>query len=178
MAIIISPGKALMTETTAGVRYLTLSELIFINGRLLANEKLMTGKQKVRDVDLLDAAVQRPAASAFGADAYPTLAEKAAALLHSVARNHPFTDGNKRTAAVATVFMFAVNGQRVIWDQPEALEIILQTAANQVSLERLAAWFPTKPTVAQPEPDETRDIALIDRILSEQKWLLDELKER
>lgn len=171
-----------MTDTLPAVRYLTLSELIFINGRLLDNEKLMTGRQKVRDIDLLDAAVQRPSASAFGADAYPTLTEKAAALLHSVARNHPFTDGNKRTATVAAVFMFAVNGHRITWHPPDALAVILDTAANRWQIDHLAAWFPTQPESdweqAWLEPDEARDIQRIDQIITEQKWLLDELKER
>ena len=56
----------------------------------------MSGKQKIRDIDLLLAAEQRPQSSAFGQDAYQTIEEKSAALLHSVARNHPFKDGNKR----------------------------------------------------------------------------------
>lgn len=160
------------------MRYLTLSELIYINGAVLDNNQIMTGKQKVRDIDLLEAAVYRPAASAFGEDAYPTLREKTAALLHSLARNHPFTDGNKRTAAVATVFMFEVNGQRVAWNQAEALNTFIAAAENRLDVPALAAWFPLEECPQSPEPDEARDVAAIRRILVEQKWLLDELQRR
>ncbi|MDX1990896.1 MAG: type II toxin-antitoxin system death-on-curing family toxin [bacterium] len=174
----LNPEEAPPMTDTPLLRYLTISELIYINGRLLENAKLMTGKQKVRDIDLLDAAVQRPAASAFGQDAYPTLREKVAALLHSVARNHPFTDGNKRTATVAAVMMFEVNGWRVAWDRQEALDAILHVAENRWDIDRLAAWFPLVPGEATPEADAEKDIVTIDRIMLEQKWLLDELKER
>jgi death-on-curing protein len=160
------------------MRYVTLSELIYINGAVLGSESIMTGRQKIRDIVLLESAVQRPQASAFGADAYPTLAEKAAALLHSLARNHPFTDGNKRTAAVAVVFMLAVNGRDVCWDQADALERILAAAQNTLDVPALAAWLPTVEGTPAPEADRTYDTALIDRILHEQKWLLDELQAR
>lgn len=160
------------------MRYVTLSELIYINGTLLGNEKLVTGKQKVRDFDMLEAAVQRPAASAFGQDAYPTLREKAAALLHSLARNHPFTDGNKRTATVAALFMLAINGACVTWDQREALRVILDVAENRIDLARLAAWLPLTECPAVPEADAQADAALIARLIAEQKWLLDELQSR
>jgi len=67
----------------------------------MLNERLV-GPDMLRDFGLLDSAVMRPQASAFGDDAYPTIHEKAAALLHGLARNHPFVDGNKRTAWAAT----------------------------------------------------------------------------
>ena len=60
------------------------------------------GPIELRDVGLLDAAVHRPRASVLGQDAYPDLLTKAAALLHSLARNHPLVDGNKRLAWLAT----------------------------------------------------------------------------
>jgi death on curing protein len=160
------------------MRYLTLSELIYINGALHASEALMTGKQKVRDVELLQSAVQRPAASAFGQDAYPTLREKVAALAHSLARNHPFTDGNKRTAVVASVFMFAVNGQRVAWQPEDALATFVRLAENQVDVPALADWFTLEDAPASPEPDLERDTAAIARILHEHQWLLNELQSR
>src|SRR5579871_620232 len=126
------------------MRYLTLSELIYINGTLLNKPEILSGWQQIRDIQLLDAAAARPMTSAFGEDAYPTLREKAAALLHSLTRNHPFTDGNKRTATVGIVMMFRVNGQAVIWQQDDALTMILRVAEGQASLDQAAAWFPLK----------------------------------
>lgn len=160
------------------MRYLTLSELIYLNGCILDDEQIATGKRKVRDVVLLEAAQQRPSASAFGADAYPTLADKAAALLHAIARNHPFTDGNKRTATAAAVLLFRVNGECIAWDPAAALTMILNTAENRCTVGELAAWFMTTPCDPLPEPDAERDAAAIAAILHEQKWLLDELATR
>jgi len=65
----------------------------------------------VRDLGLLDSAAARPRASAFAEDAYPTIELKAAALLHSLARNHPLVDGNKRLTWNATWFFLGLNGQ-------------------------------------------------------------------
>jgi death-on-curing protein len=166
---------ACLLHNRTPMRYLTTSEAIYINGRLLNDARLLAGTRQVRDFALLDAAIARPAASAFGGDAYPTLEEKVAALFHSLLRNHPFTNGNKRTATVATVFMFRVNGKRVIWAPDEALGIILALAADRYPIDRLAAWFPLEPVEPSPEPDAEADMRLIEDILREQEWLLDEL---
>ncbi len=160
------------------MRYLTHSELIYINGTLLNNRAIVAGTRQIRDITLLEAAAARPAASAFGQDAYPTLNEKVAALMHSVARNHPFADGNKRTATVGAVFMFLVNGQRVIWDQEEALTKIVHLAEGMYSVEEIAAWFPVTPVTPSLEADAENDMRLIASIIDEQKWLLDELERR
>ncbi|MXP22011.1 type II toxin-antitoxin system death-on-curing family toxin [Gordonia sp. HNM0687] len=63
----------------------------------------------VRDEGLLQAAVARPQVSVFGLDAYPEPWDKAAALLHSLARNHPLVDGNKRTAWASAVVFLDIN---------------------------------------------------------------------
>ncbi len=160
------------------MRYLTLSELIYINGSLLKNAQIMSGKQKVRDIALLEAAVLRPSASAFGEDAYPTLNEKVAALFHSVARNHPFTDGNKRTATVASIFMFEVNGQRMTWQATDALNMIVRVAEGQIDLYQLAAWFPLTATEPFPDAEAERDMQIIARIIQDHRWLLDELERQ
>ncbi len=160
------------------VRYLTVSELIYINGVVLNQPEIASGKRQIRDVELLEAAVQRPAASAFGQDAYPTLREKAAALLHSVARNHPFTDGNKRTATVGVVFMFRVNGQAISWEQDDALTVILRIAEGGMSVAEAAAWFPLEPQPYDLPPDSDTDMRLIAQIVAEQKGLLDALERQ
>ena len=64
----------------------------------------------VADYGLLDSAVARPRATAFGLDAYPTLLTKAAALMQSLARNHSLVDGNKRTAWAAAWTFLTING--------------------------------------------------------------------
>jgi death on curing protein len=160
------------------MRYITVSELIFINGKILNDPMIMTGKQKIRDIDLLLAAEQRPQSSAFGQDAYKTIEEKAAALLHSVARNHPFKDGNKRTALVAMLMMLQVNGQIPAWDPPEALQRVLDVAEGRQNSGAFAEWLHLVPTEPHPESNVQQDTRLIDSLMDEHRWLLDELATR
>lgn len=161
------------------MRYPTYSELIFINGLLLDDADLQTGKKKVRDIDLLLAAADRPKASAFGEDAYPTLKEKAAVLLHSISRNHPFTDGNKRTGTVGALFLLAINGQKVTWNQKSAVDRIVNVAEGRTEYADFAKWLETESTEETSlEPDTERDTLIIKHLLDEQKWLLDELADR
>ncbi|MEM9953384.1 MAG: type II toxin-antitoxin system death-on-curing family toxin [Chloroflexota bacterium] len=161
------------------MRYPTYSELIFINGLLLGDEALQTGKKKVRDIDMLLAAADRPKASAFGEDAYPTLREKAAVLLHSIARNHPFTDGNKRTGTVGALFMLRINGYHIQWHQQSAVDRIVNVAEGRTDYREFADWLETIPAPDTAlTPDTEHDTLIIKRLLEEQKWLLDELAER
>jgi death-on-curing protein len=163
------------------VRYPTVDELIYINEALPGNDqihKILKGRQKVRDMGLLEAAAARPQQSVFGADAYPTLAEKAAALLHSIARNHPFADGNKRTAALAALFLLAINGQRVVWDEADALEKIVAMAEGRLSVADFAAWLAAEPAMSRLEPDAEADMRLIAALVDQHRWLLAELARR
>jgi death on curing protein len=90
------------------------------------------GPVEVRDLGLLDAAVHRPRASVLGRDAYPELMSKAAALLHSLARNHALVDGNKRLAWLATYVFCAKND--------DAYELVVAVAAGALDdVEAIAA---------------------------------------
>jgi len=160
------------------VRYLQADELVYINGKVLNNQKILRGELKIRDRERLEAAVARPASSAFGEDAYKTIQEKVSAMMHSVARNHPFTDGNKRTATMATIFMLHVNGYEVDWSAEEALEIILQLAEGKLDMPQFAEWLPIKAGQSSPMPDSERDMQTIDALISRHQWLLNELAER
>jgi death-on-curing protein len=108
------------------VIYLTLSELLHIAERALGSEP------EVRDYGLLESAAARPQASAFGADAYPDSGAKAAALLHSVARNHALVDGNKRLALAGVIAFYGVNGRRLTLTNDHAYELIMSVAAGQL----------------------------------------------
>ncbi|MBZ0280439.1 MAG: type II toxin-antitoxin system death-on-curing family toxin [Anaerolineae bacterium] len=163
------------------MRYLTIDELVYINEQIAHDEAIHTivdGKRKVRDMGLLEAAAARPTASAFGADAYPTPQAKAAALLHAIARNHPFADGNKRTATIAIIFMLEVNGLRVNWPPAEALTRIVDVAEGKQDVETFAAWLPAEPCDPNPQPDAERDMQIINRILRDHSWLLNQLATR
>lgn len=95
----------------------------------------------VRDEGLLFSALARPSASAFGVDAYPALAMKAAALLSSLAGNHALIDGNKRTAWVLTIAFLNINGYDVGMTQDQKFDLVLVVARGGLELEEIAAAF-------------------------------------
>jgi death-on-curing protein len=78
---------------------------------------------------------------AFGETAYPTLFDKAAALMHSLAAHHLFYDGNKRTATEATKLFLTENGLTPTWDDDEAYDFVLEVAQNQHDVPEIAAWL-------------------------------------
>ena len=90
------------------------------------------GPVEVRDVGLLDAAVHRPRASVLGQDAYPDLLTKAAALMHSLARNHPLVDGNKRLAWLATYVFLGKNDVTLEPPDDEAYDLVVAVAAGDL----------------------------------------------
>lgn len=124
-------------------RYIDVRVVLRINGKILG------GEPALRDRNVLESAVARPMASAFGEDAYPTLLEKAAALLHSLVLNHPFVDGNKRTAAVAMTMFLKRNGFTPTWDQSEALEFIIAVAEGKHDVAAIAAWLAANTTAGE-----------------------------
>ena len=104
--------------------YLTLAELLHVAERTLG------GNVGVRDHGLLQSALARPQATVFGDDAYPELEEKAAALLHSLARNHALVDGNKRLALAGTIAFLGVNGRRLTLTNDEAYDLVMAIATG------------------------------------------------
>lgn len=99
-----------------------------VDDLLLIARDAIGGQFLVRDHGLLASAVARPQATAFGEDAYPMLHLKAAALLHSLACNHPLLDGNKRLAWLATYVFLDLNGHRVVASQDDVVELVLAVA--------------------------------------------------
>ncbi len=106
--------------------YLTLPELLHVAERTLGSQV------GVRDHGLLESALARPRASVFGEDAYPCLTGKAAALLHSLARNHALVDGNKRLALAGTITFLGVNGLRLTLDNDEAYDLVVAVATGEL----------------------------------------------
>ncbi len=102
--------------------YLTLDSLLRIADRALSQEVV------VRDYGLLESALARPRTTVFGADAYPTVQGKAAALLHSLARNHALVDGNKRLAWHATAVFLWLNGYDMTATDDELFELVVSVA--------------------------------------------------
>ena len=115
-----------MTE----VEYLDVEDLLTLT--------TMLGAGPVRDVGLLDSAAARPRSSVFGEDAYPTIELKAAALVHSICRNHALVDGNKRLALVAVVTFLRLNGQPFTLSQDQAFDLIMRVAEGSTDVPAIA----------------------------------------
>ncbi|MDG2443522.1 MAG: type II toxin-antitoxin system death-on-curing family toxin [Luminiphilus sp.] len=95
------------------------------------------GSQGLRDPGLLEAALFRPQTGY-----YPSLADEAAALWESLSQNHPFVDGNKRTAFAATYVFLLINGLRIVARDEEAQEFVLELyESRQLKFENLRAWL-------------------------------------
>jgi death-on-curing protein len=95
----------------------------------------------VRDIGLLEGALSRPRANVFGEDAYPTLELKAAALMHSVVKNHALVDGNTRSSWLLLNNFVELNGFLIVSAQREAFEFILAVATDEFNLEQMAEWI-------------------------------------
>ncbi|AGB27280.1 death-on-curing family protein (plasmid) [Mycobacterium sp. JS623] len=109
---------------------------------LCAAAAALDGLPEIADYGLLDAAVARPSATVFGLDAYPSLLTKAAALLHSLARNHALVDGNKRTAWAAAWTFLTINGVELsaTYDVDAAEQLMLDVATGvQESVDEIAS---------------------------------------
>ena len=120
--------------------YLTLPELLHVA------ERTVDGRPQVRDIGLLESALARPAATAFGSDAYPDLDLKAAALLHSLARNHALVDGNKRLALAGVIAFCGVNGRRLALTNDEAYDLVMTVAAGAIGeVGQIAMRLATEP---------------------------------
>jgi death on curing protein len=113
---------------------------------LLAVARAAVGEDpEVRDYGLLESALARPRASVFGSEAYPDLHLKAAALLHSLARNHALVDGNKRSAWTACRTFLAINGQWINAPEDNRFEFVIQVATGALAdldkiADRLCSW--------------------------------------
>jgi death-on-curing protein len=97
------------------------------------------GGAGIRDEGLLDSALQRPK-NKFEYET-PELCELAAAYAFGLAKNHPFIDGNKRTAFVASFTFLFINGLKVITSQEENTKVFMELAAGDIDEPWLAAWF-------------------------------------
>ncbi|PRY61759.1 type II toxin-antitoxin system death-on-curing family toxin [Glycomyces artemisiae] len=117
--------------------FLTMQDLIRIACRVTGSDD-----PPVRDWGLLESAAARPRASVFGADAYPTLHEKVAALVHSLARNHALIDGNKRLAFMAAYTMYAVNGYDLEPPGPDEGDVFFRAVAQgDLEVDEIAKTF-------------------------------------
>jgi death-on-curing protein len=119
------------------MNYLEVDYVLELHDRLVEQTG---GAAGLRDRGQLESAVAQPQMTFGGADLYPTLAEKAAALAFSLVRNHPFVDGNKRIGHAAMETFLVMNGFELAATTDEQEAIILQLAAGALTRDAFTAW--------------------------------------
>jgi death-on-curing protein len=123
-----------VTAPEVDVEYLDVDDLISLAVDLLGDPP------PIRDAGLLSAAAGRPQASVFGEDAYPDLWTKVAALMHSIVKNHPLVDGNKRLGWLATAVFLELNGVAVTHiANDEVYELVIGVTTGSDDVEAIAA---------------------------------------
>ena len=120
------------------MKYLTHEQVLFINARLIAETGGETG---LLDLGLLESAVARPSATFDAVDLYPSLFEKAAALLDFLVNNHAFVDGNNRTGITAAAMFLRINGYMLACRPDELERFTLQVAISHPPVQELARWL-------------------------------------
>ena len=120
-----------MTEPALPIDNLSLNDLLEIAAGVI-------DRPVVRDVGLLASAAARPQMSVFGEDAYPSFAERVAALMESIGRNHALVDGNKRLTWAAARVCCLMNGSDLAYEVDEAEAMVLDVAQGKFELSALA----------------------------------------
>jgi len=120
------------------VGYLTSEQVLFIHYRLIEET---CGCHGIRDLALLQSAIERPKSTYGGDDLYPDIFTKAASLMHSIIKNHPFVDGNKRTSITAASIFLLRNGHALTASNDELERFTLNVASENVEVEEIAEWF-------------------------------------
>ncbi len=122
-----------MAGEQSDVEYLDIGDLFALATQLLGDPP------PIRDLGLLGSAVARPAASAFGGDAYLDIWLKAAALLQSLVKNHPLVDGNKRLGWLATAVFLQLNGvEATRASNDDVYDFVMDVAVGHQSVAEIA----------------------------------------
>ena len=117
---------------------LTTKQVIFIHSSLI---EATGGTDGVRDMGLLESALEAPFQTFGGKDLYPALIQKAARLGHSLISNHPFVDGNKRIGIHTMLVFLAINGVEIECTQKELIDVGLSLADGTMNAENLLIWL-------------------------------------
>lgn len=120
------------------MKFLTVKDVLLLHNLAIDESG---GSHGLRSLALLESAVARPQASFGGEDLYPTIFLKAGALVHSLLRNHPFIDGNKRSSMYSAMTFLELNGYRFVAKQKEVVNFALKIENKRLSVEEIADWL-------------------------------------
>lgn len=118
--------------------YLSLIDILDLHARVI---DLAGGASALRDLGVLQSALAQPRTTFGGSELYPTLEEKATALMFSLIQNHPFIDGNKRLGYAAADAFLVLSGFHLAASLDDAERIVVGVASGQVSREALVTWI-------------------------------------
>ena len=117
---------------------ITIQEALEIHKILIEQ---FSGGSGLRDLSLLESALQRPFQTFDGSELYSTPIQKSAVILESIVKNHPFVDGNKRVAIAATELFLQCNGYRLSADNDALFDLTMACAASQLGPEEIRIWL-------------------------------------
>jgi len=119
-------------------RYLTLKEILRLHFQVIED---FGGSHGIRDENRLLSVVESPAQEVFGQEQYPSLFEKAAVYTRNIIGDHPFADGNKRTAITCAGIFLMRNGLQLSATSSELEDFAVRIAVEKPSLDAMAGWF-------------------------------------
>ena len=120
------------------MKFITLDEVLAIHNRML---EIGGGRDGIHDFTLLHSAIERPKAQFGGTFLYGPIWLMAAAMLHSLVKNHPFQDGNKRTAYFSTMKFFFDNGYDLVAKHKEIIQFMVAVDVKNTAMEQIAEWL-------------------------------------
>jgi len=120
------------------INYLNVPQVLAIHDQAV---RRFGGSFGVRDIGLVESAIARPRATYDGNDLYRDIFDKTAALLQSLLKNHPFVDGNKRTALSSAGIFLKMNGYSLQNKHEEEVKFAIKVDNEHLSLEEISSWL-------------------------------------
>lgn len=118
--------------------FLDIEEVYIIHEQMI---RIGGGRNGIRDFTLLHSAIERMKATFAGKSLYPSIWLKAASLIHSIIKNHPFNDGNKRTGFFSTLRFLNLNGYDIAAGKKEIVEFALSVDTKNLTLNQISRWL-------------------------------------
>lgn len=122
------------------ITYLSLEQILVIHQDQIDR---YGGSHGIRELALLESVIYRPQTTFENEELYPSIFDKAAALIHSIIRNHPFLDGNKRTGITSGIAFLEINGFFLKVTQKQLIETVLKIASKEWNMEQISQWLRT-----------------------------------
>lgn len=120
------------------MNYLSIDDILEIHRQVVSE---FGGTQGIRDLGRIEPAVATQSQEVFGNQIYPTIYEKAGAIMRGIIQDHPFVDGNKRTATVASVSLLLWNGCTFHADKGELEDFAVVVATDKLEVKDIAKWL-------------------------------------